>query len=119
MMDFFAIDTILVTNTSSLCKNIKNRLPKIITEHQKINHTKREFKNTQGYTTNLIESVWNELKHFCKTPGHINHLEIMIDYFILKKNHGHRSENLFDLLLSLFKINIYVLYYYILSSQFL
>ena len=55
--------------------------------------------------TNFIESVWSELKKFCKTPDHINHLEIMIDFFILKKNQGYKSENLFDLLLSLLKIN--------------
>ena len=50
-----------------------------------MNHSIHEFRKSEGFTTNLIESVWSELKRFCSSPGDINHLAVMVDIFMFKK----------------------------------
>ena len=83
--NFFLPNSILVSDSHSSYSNISHRLPGIIINHQTVNHSIHEFRNPEGFTINLIESVWIELKRFCPSPGDINHLAVMVDIFMFKK----------------------------------
>ena len=105
MIDHFLEIFCLVSDCHSSHTSIKQRLPNIISDHHRVHHFIREFKNSQGFTTNLIESIWSELKTFCPTPENYEHLATMIDIFMFKKNNSFSSENFFDQILELLKIS--------------
>ena len=95
----------LVSDYHSSYINIKQRLPNMIFDHHKVNHSIIEFKNFQGFTTKLIESIWSELKTFCSTLGKFEHLAMIIGLFMFKKNNSLSLEIFFDQILELLKIS--------------
>ena len=105
MVDHFLENSCLVSDCHSSYTNIKQRLPNIVSDHHRVNNSIREFKKSQGFTTNLIESIWSELKTLCLTPGNYEHLATMVDLFIFKKNNSLSSEKIFDQILGLLKIS--------------
>ena len=105
VVDHFLENSCLVSDCHSSYTNIKKRLPNIISDHHGVNHFIREFKNSQGTTTHLIESIWSELKTFRPTPGNYEYLTIMVDLFMFKKNNSHSLKKIFDQILELLKIS--------------
>ena len=105
VVDHFLENSCLVSDCHSSNTNIKQGLPNIISDNHRVNHSIKEFKNSQGFTTNLIKSIWSELKTFCPTPGNYEYLATMVDLFIFKKNNSFSSEKLFDQILELLKIS--------------
>ena len=97
-------DTLLITDSAPIYTNIINRLPNLIRRHELVNHSIREFKNINGYSTNNIENIWNQLKFFCKTPGDHSHLALLIDIFIFVYNNKMESDQLFDWILEKIKV---------------
>ena len=105
VVDHFLENSCLVSDCHSSYTNIKQRLPNVISGHHRVNHSIREFKNCQAFATNLIESIWSELKTFCPTPRNYEHLATMVDLFMFKKNRSLSLKNFFDQILELLKIS--------------
>ena len=97
-------NTIFVSDGASFYDNIKFRLPELIDRHERVIHSDYEFTNSNGYTTNHIESIWSELKRFIPSPGCNDFLCSKLDMFTLMWNlEITRGDSLFDFILGLLR----------------
>ena len=76
-----------------------------------VNHSRHQWVNNNGFTTNHIEKFWDKLKKFVKTPVSNEHLETCLDILMLKQNENLDEWEFFNFIISLINVNNYNILY--------
>ena len=76
-----------------------------------VNHSRHQWVNNNGFTTNHIEKFWDKLKNFVKTPVSNEHLETCLDILMLKQNGNLDEWEFFNFIISLINVNNYNILY--------
>ena len=96
--------TRVVSDGAGLYTNLKNRMPVIVSEHHVVVHSRFQWVNDAGFTTNHIENLWGQLKKECPTPLNEQNLMKKIKIFVYFYNTSNSRALRLDHFLDMIKI---------------